>query len=165
MLGICYGMQLLAYQLGGKVDPSTHREYGPAMLEIDEPCALFDDLPSSLAVWMSHGDRVTEPPPGFRSLAHSGNSPHAVIADDRDRYGIQFHPEVVHTPQGAEILRNFLYNDLPLSRRLDRPLDPRDAPSPTCSARSATAARSAPSPAASTPPSRPRLPTPRSATG
>ncbi|HEX5370972.1 MAG TPA: glutamine-hydrolyzing GMP synthase, partial [Dehalococcoidia bacterium] len=109
VLGICYGMQLLAYQLGGKVDPSTHREYGPSVLEIDEPCALFDELPSSLAVWMSHGDRVTEPPPGFHSLAHSGNSPHAVIADDRDRYGIQFHPEVVHTPQGTEVLRNFLY--------------------------------------------------------
>jgi GMP synthase (glutamine-hydrolysing) len=109
VLGICYGMQLMAHQLGGKVDPSTHREYGPSLLEIDESCALFDELPSSLAVWMSHGDRVTVPPPGFRSLAHSGNSPHAVIADNRDRYGIQFHPEVVHTPQGTEILRNFLY--------------------------------------------------------
>src|SRR5690606_4521057 len=62
LLGICYAMQLLAYHLGGKVDPSTHREYGPAVLELDEPSVLFDDLPSSLAVWMSHGDRITEPP-------------------------------------------------------------------------------------------------------
>ena len=66
MLGICYGMQLMAHQLGGKVDASHQREYGPAMLEIDEPCTLFDDLPSSMAVWMSHGDRISEPPPGFR---------------------------------------------------------------------------------------------------
>jgi GMP synthase (glutamine-hydrolysing) len=109
VLGICYGMQLLAYHLGGKVDPSTHREYGPAVLELDEPSVLFDDLPSSLAVWMSHGDRITEPPPGFFSVGHSANSPHAVITDGHDRFGIQFHPEVVHTPQGTEVLRNFLF--------------------------------------------------------
>ena len=109
VLGICYGMQLLSYHLGGKVDPSAHREYGPALLELDEPCALFDELPSSLAVWMSHGDRITEPPPGFFSIGHSANSPHAVITDGHDRFGIQFHPEVVHTPQGAEVLRNFLF--------------------------------------------------------
>jgi GMP synthase (glutamine-hydrolysing) len=109
VLGICYGMQLLAYHLGGKVDPSTHREYGPAVLELEEPSVLFDELPSSLAVWMSHGDRITEPPPGFFSIGHSANSPHAVITDGHDRFGIQFHPEVVHTPQGTEILRNFLF--------------------------------------------------------
>jgi GMP synthase (glutamine-hydrolysing) len=110
ILGICYGMQLLAFHLGGKVDPSTYREYGPAVLELDESCVLFDDLPSSLAVWMSHGDRITEPPPGFRSIGHSGNSSHAVITDGSDRFGIQFHPEVVHTPHGTEVLRNFLFN-------------------------------------------------------
>jgi len=109
VLGICYGMQLLAHQLGGKVDGSTHREYGPAVLELDEPNVLFDDLPSSLQVWMSHGDRVTELPAGFHAIGHSGNSPFAAITDGRDRFGIQFHPEVVHTPQGAEILRNFLF--------------------------------------------------------
>ena len=109
ILGICYGMQLLAYHLGGKVDPSAHREYGPAVLELDESCALFDDLPSSLAVWMSHGDRITQAPSGFRTIGHSGNAPHAVITDGHDRFGIQFHPEVVHTPQGSEILRNFLF--------------------------------------------------------
>ncbi|HEY7465646.1 MAG TPA: glutamine-hydrolyzing GMP synthase [Dehalococcoidia bacterium] len=110
VLGICYGMQLMAHQLGGKVDSSTHREYGPAVLEIDEPCSLFDGLPSSMAVWMSHGDRITEAPPGFHTIGHSANSPHAAISDGRFRFGIQFHPEVVHTPQGTELLRNFLFN-------------------------------------------------------
>jgi GMP synthase (glutamine-hydrolysing) len=110
ILGICYGMQLMAHQLGGKVDASSHREYGPAVIEIDEPCALFEGLPSSLAVWMSHGDRITEAPPGFRTIGHSSNSPHAAISDGRYRFGIQFHPEVVHTPQGIEVLRNFLFN-------------------------------------------------------
>jgi GMP synthase (glutamine-hydrolysing) len=110
VLGICYGMQLMAHQLGGKVDASHQREYGNAVLEIDEPCTLFEGLPSSLQVWMSHGDRISQPPPGFRTLGHSLNSPHAVISDGRTRYGIQFHPEVVHTPQGIEVLRNFLFN-------------------------------------------------------
>jgi len=110
ILGICYGMQLLADHFGGKIDPSHQREYGNAVLEIDEQCALFDGLPSSLQVWMSHGDRISEAPPGFRTLGHSSNSPHAVITDGRTKFGIQFHPEVVHTPQGIEVLRNFLFN-------------------------------------------------------
>jgi GMP synthase (glutamine-hydrolysing) len=110
VLGICYGMQLLAHQLGGEVLPSSRREYGPAILEVDQPSPLFHDLPSSLAVWMSHGDAVTRPPAGFQSIAHSGNSANAVITDGHERFGIQFHPEVVHTPQGVEVLRNFLFN-------------------------------------------------------
>jgi GMP synthase (glutamine-hydrolysing) len=110
VLGICYGMQLLAHQLGGTVDPSHQREYGPAVVELDEPSPLFRELPSNLAVWMSHGDKVTNLPEGFHSIAHSSNSPFAVIANNRGYFGLQFHPEVVHTPQGAEILRNFLYN-------------------------------------------------------
>jgi GMP synthase (glutamine-hydrolysing) len=110
VLGICYGMQLMAHQLGGRVDASTHREYGPAVLEIDEPCSLFEGLPTSMAVWMSHGDRISEAPPGFRTIGHSSNSPHAAITDGRYRYGIQFHPEVMHTPQGVDVLRNFLFN-------------------------------------------------------
>ena len=110
VLGICYGMQLLAHQLGGKVLASNEKEYGPAVIEIDEASPLLTDLPSTCAVWMSHGDKVTQLPPGFRSLARSGNSDHAVIADDRNHYGLQFHPEVVHTPQGIDILRNFLFN-------------------------------------------------------
>jgi GMP synthase (glutamine-hydrolysing) len=110
VLGICYGMQLMAHQLGGTVAPGARREYGPAVIDVEESSPLFVDLPSSLAVWMSHGDQVTSLPAGFRSLARSGNSPHAVIADDHGHYGLQFHPEVVHTPQGSELLHNFLYN-------------------------------------------------------
>ncbi len=110
VLGICYGMQLLAHQLGGRVLPGERREYGPATITLAATSSLFEALPDTLPVWMSHGDRVAELPPGFRSLAHSDNSPYAVIADDRGHYGIQFHPEVVHTPQGKEILHNFLFH-------------------------------------------------------
>jgi GMP synthase (glutamine-hydrolysing) len=113
VLGICYGMQLLAHGLRGEVAPSTHREYGPAAVEIDDPrISLFRDQPSSLKVWMSHGDRVTSLPPGFSILAHSENSPAAAMGDpDRRIYGLQFHPEVSHTPHGTEILCNFLRHD------------------------------------------------------
>jgi len=110
VLGICYGMQLLAHQLGGRVAPGGKREYGPAVIDVEDASSLLADLPSTLAVWMSHGDRVTELPTGFRSLARSDNSPYAVITDDRGHFGLQFHPEVVHTPQGAELLENFLVN-------------------------------------------------------
>ncbi|HXH21565.1 MAG TPA: glutamine-hydrolyzing GMP synthase [Dehalococcoidia bacterium] len=110
VLGICYGMQLLAHQLGGKVTPGQRREYGPATIEVHEPAALFRSLPTSLPVWMSHGDHVSQLPPGFRQLASSANSPYAAIGDGRGRIGIQFHPEVVHTPQGTEMLRNFLFD-------------------------------------------------------
>jgi GMP synthase (glutamine-hydrolysing) len=118
VLGICYGMQLLAYHLGGRVDPAAEREYGPAEIElVDAHSPLFSTLPTStthsraLKVWMSHGDRITRLPPGFRVLAHSANSPVAAMGDPaRGRYGLQFHPEVAHTPQGQEVLRAFLYD-------------------------------------------------------
>ncbi len=111
VLGICYGMQLLAHQLGGRVSPGREREYGFAVLRQDgEPAPLFDGLGRELPVWMSHGDRIDEMPPGFRSLAYSDNSPVAAMANDQSLYGIQFHPEVAHTPQGAEMLRNFAYS-------------------------------------------------------
>jgi GMP synthase (glutamine-hydrolysing) len=109
VLGICYGMQLLAYQLGGKVAPAGKREYGPASVRIGDPAGLFLDLPAQLPVWMSHGDTILEAPAGFRRLAESENSTIAAMADDAGRFGIAFHPEVIHTPQGREILRNFLY--------------------------------------------------------
>ena len=110
ILGICYGMQLLAYHLGGSVQPSTKREYGPATLSlIGERSGVFDGLPSELQVWMSHGDSLTELPPGFSSVGISDNSPYAAMSDARGRIGIQFHPEVVHTPLGRDILRNFLF--------------------------------------------------------
>ncbi len=111
VLGICYGMQLLAHELGGRVALATSREYGHAVISISEPeSPLLRDLPTSMPVWASHGDNVVEMPPGFRSIAQSDNSPVAVMADDAGHLGIQFHPEVVHTPQGETLLRNFLFN-------------------------------------------------------
>ncbi|MGQ9502534.1 MAG: glutamine-hydrolyzing GMP synthase [Anaerolineae bacterium] len=116
VLGICYGMQLLAYHLGGQVDPASQREYGPARIELtDVDNLLFADaraaVGNSLAVWMSHGDRITQLPPGFQVLARSANSPVAAMGDvQRHLYGLQFHPEVVHTPQGMLIISAFLYD-------------------------------------------------------
>ena len=110
VLGICYGMQLIAHGLGGKVERSAAREYGPGKLKGDPKCALFDKLPATLEVWNSHGDKITKLPAGFRPLGKTENSPHAVIGDTkRHIYGLQFHPEVVHTPRGKEILANFVH--------------------------------------------------------
>ena len=109
VLGICYGMQLIAHHLGGKVDPGHAREYGPALLSVQEPSGVFRGLGGELPVWMSHGDHVSGMPPGFRLLATSGNSPIAAFTNDQGIIGIQFHPEVVHTPSGREVLRNFLF--------------------------------------------------------
>jgi GMP synthase (glutamine-hydrolysing) len=116
VLGICYGMQLLAYHLGGEVNPAREREYGSARIHLGEVAnPLFADVEAStgasLDVWMSHGDRITRMPPGFQALATSDNSPLAAIGHlQRRLYGLQFHPEVVHTPQGMEILSAFLYD-------------------------------------------------------
>jgi GMP synthase (glutamine-hydrolysing) len=109
VLGICYGMQLLAHQLGGKVGAAREREYGFSVIRQTERSPLFEGLDDEIPVWMSHGDRIDAPPPGFRAVAHSENSPIAAMASDAGFYGIQFHPEVAHTPQGIEILRNFAY--------------------------------------------------------
>ncbi len=108
VLGICYGMQQIAHHLGGEVAPAGRREYGPAVLEVSDPDRLFAGLPSELPVWMSHGDQVRRLPPGFRVLASSPNSPIAAFAGEGGVLGIQFHPEVVHTPQGRDIIRNFV---------------------------------------------------------
>jgi len=111
VLGICYGMQAMTHQLGGRVISSAKREYGHAVLHIsDRHSPLFAGLDESLTVWMSHGDRIEEMPPGFKALAHTENTPNAAIGNDKGMYGIQFHPEVIHTPQGKEILKNFVYN-------------------------------------------------------
>ena len=107
VLGICYGMQLIASALDGGVEPATRREYGPAKIEVTQSYPLFRDLPASLDVWMSHGDHVTRLPTGYVGIARSSNAPIAGMTDGR-RYGIQFHPEVVHTPLGRDLLRNFL---------------------------------------------------------
>jgi len=110
ILGICYGMQVITHQLGGKVAPGTKHEYGQAILHIsDKDCPLFAGLPSSVPVWMSHGDQIVELPHGFRSLAYTENSPTAAIGNDQNIFGLQFHPEVIHTPHGKTIIQNFLY--------------------------------------------------------
>src|SRR6266508_4180011 len=111
VLGICYGMQLQSYALGGQVAPPAEREFGPATIEVLGSHALFAGTPAEQLVWMSHGDRLEGLPPGFHSLAKSANSPFAAMGDDARRwYGIQFHPEVLHTRFGRELLRNFIYN-------------------------------------------------------
>ena len=109
VLGICYGMQLIAHQLGGHVAQATEREYGFAVLHRNDQSVLLDGLEDELPVWMSHGDRIDVMPQGFRAIAFSENSPIAAMANDDGIYGIQFHPEVAHTPQGVEMLRNFAY--------------------------------------------------------
>ncbi|MBI5968335.1 MAG: glutamine-hydrolyzing GMP synthase [Deltaproteobacteria bacterium] len=110
-LGICYGMQLMTHILGGEVGKSPKREYGRSELFIDDAQDLFAGLNqgTSIQVWMSHGDRIEVPPPGFRAMAHSSNSPVAAMKNEGlQAFGVQFHPEVVHTPLGKEILKNFL---------------------------------------------------------
>ena len=110
ILGICYGMQVLTKQLGGQVTPGTKHEYGHAVLHLsDTDSPLFADLSDSSPVWMSHGDRIEEMPPGFSALAYTENSPFAVMGSDNRIFGLQFHPEVAHTPEGKTILRNFVY--------------------------------------------------------
>ena len=110
VLGICYGLQLACHLLGGKVKPAHRREYGRAVLNVVRPGDLFHGLGDRLTVWMSHGDQVEEPPPGFTTLAATDTCPHAAVrSGDGNYWGLQFHPEVTHTPQGGEILSNFLY--------------------------------------------------------
>ncbi|MFA5042469.1 MAG: glutamine-hydrolyzing GMP synthase [Kiritimatiellia bacterium] len=111
VLGICYGMQLMAKTLGGAVKPGLAREYGSARIGVANASALFRGLPRRLDVWMSHGDQVLEMPAGFRALAKTQTCPVAAMADlKRKMYGIQFHPEVVHTRHGAAVLRRFLFD-------------------------------------------------------
>src|SRR5512136_2526161 len=110
VLGICYGLQLMAHELGGRVDQAAHREYGPASIETRGGSRLFEGLPAKLDVWMSHGDRVEALPPGFEPIASTPAAPFAAVEDRRRRiFGVQFHPEVVHTPRGRDLLKNFAY--------------------------------------------------------
>src|SRR4051794_203568 len=113
VLGICYGAQLIAQQLGGVVANTGKGEYGRARLSVGETglsSALFHDLPGEQDVWMSHFDSIRDVPPGFRSTAATGEIPVAALeAPDRRIYGVQFHPEVVHTPHGQAVLRHFLH--------------------------------------------------------
>ena len=113
VLGICYGQQAMCAALGGKVEGAEHREFGRAFVDLAAPCGLFGGrwtVGQRQQVWMSHGDRVIEPPAGFRAVGGSEAAPLAIIADDARRfYGVQFHPEVAHTPDGADLLRNFTH--------------------------------------------------------
>ena len=110
VLGICYGMQVIAHQLGGTVASSQKREYGHSVVYQDTKSdPLFSEISQSMPVWMSHGDKINQLPPGFKSIGYSDNSPVAVFVGDEARYGIQFHPEVVHTPEGQQLIKNFLF--------------------------------------------------------
>lgn len=109
VLGICYGLQLMAYKLGGSVDKAARREFGRAELTIDADNDLFEGVPKTTTVWMSHGDHLTSPPEGFETIGHSGNTDFCALRSaDGKMFGIQFHPEVHHTDQGKKILNNFV---------------------------------------------------------
>ena len=114
VMGICYGEQVMCQQLDGKVEASDHREFGRAFLNVEKPCALFDGVwqpGEKHQVWMSHGDRVAAIPPGFEVVATSSGAPYAAIAnEDKKFYAVQFHPEVVHTPDGAKLYKKFVIN-------------------------------------------------------
>jgi len=118
ILGICYGMQLMGFHLNGKVEHSDRREYGAGSLYLlDETgnrtgqCGLFDGLSDTMDVWNSHGDKLTKLPPGFHAVGHTDNSPFAAIEHPQKRFfGLQFHPEVAHTPRGKEVIQNFVYH-------------------------------------------------------
>uniref|UniRef100_UPI0035E45492 glutamine-hydrolyzing GMP synthase n=2 Tax=Pelorhabdus rhamnosifermentans TaxID=2772457 RepID=UPI0035E45492 len=111
ILGICYGMQLSAYLLGGKVEHADSREYGSADLCVDKPSYLFKGIAARTSVWMSHGDFISQPPQGFTIDAHTHNTPVAAMGNSTKQiFGVQFHPEVVHTPEGMNMLKNFLFD-------------------------------------------------------
>ncbi len=110
VLGICYGMQLMAFQLGGLVAPTSRREYGSAELKIVDHDGIFDAVSPTTRVWMSHGDRIDALPSGFRPLAETSNSFCAAFTNDRGAIGLQFHPEVVHTPEGSAMIASFVRN-------------------------------------------------------
>jgi GMP synthase (glutamine-hydrolysing) len=109
MLGICYGVQLMAHILGGKVEHSAEREYGPGQLHVTRKSPIFAGVEGPLDVWNSHGDKLTKLPKGFHAVAKTDNSPYSAVEDPKRRfYGLQFHPEVAHTPRGKELLENFI---------------------------------------------------------
>ncbi|NJN32128.1 MAG: glutamine-hydrolyzing GMP synthase [Synechococcales cyanobacterium RM1_1_8] len=111
ILGVCYGMQLMVQQLGGRVEAANRAEYGKASLHIDDPTDLLTNVEAGSTMWMSHGDSVMQLPEGFEIMAHTDNTPNAAIANhDRKLYGVQFHPEVVHSIGGMALIRNFVYH-------------------------------------------------------
>jgi GMP synthase (glutamine-hydrolysing) len=119
VLGICYGQMTMAAQLGGSVESGHHREFGRALVDVKGKSALFDGIwkpGEKHTVWMSHGDRITALPPGFAVRGTSENAPFALIEDEKRRfYGLMFHPEVVHTPDGAKLIANFVHKVIGLA--------------------------------------------------
>ena len=111
ILGICYGLQLLVDHFGGRVQAASKREYGPATVQVTTTDSIFRELPKELPVWMSHGDGVAKMPKEFVTLAKTENAPHAAIKHThKNLFGVQFHPEVHHTPDGINLLKNFTHN-------------------------------------------------------
>src|SRR5215467_10620354 len=113
VLGICYGLQLIAHLCGGRVERASQREYGSARVVVEKPEGIFHRFAKreSLEVWMSHGDRITALPPGYSTIGVSGNTPFCAVGNPQKKiYGVQFHPEVVHTPRGTDVLAAFLFD-------------------------------------------------------
>ena len=111
VLGLCYGVQLMMHVLGGKVEKAPVREYGHIELSVDTSSPLYENVPAETNCWMSHNDYISALAPGFKAIAHTENCPYAAVADDSGMlYGFQYHPEVLHTPEGTKMIRNFLYN-------------------------------------------------------
>ena len=111
ILGVCYGMQLMVQQLGGEVERAKYAEYGKASLMIDDPTDLLTNVEDGSTMWMSHGDSCSTLPEGFEILAHTDNTPCATIANQEKKlFGVQFHPEVVHSIGGLALIRNFVYH-------------------------------------------------------
>jgi GMP synthase (glutamine-hydrolysing) len=110
LLGVCYGLQVMTYKLGGKVRPASKREYGHAQVHVAENSKLFKDLPSDISVWMSHGDEAEQLPAGFKEVARSSNALAAMENAEQRMWAVQFHPEVHHTPMGKQILKNFVFD-------------------------------------------------------
>ena len=110
VLGVCYGLQVMTYKLGGKVRPASKREYGHAQVHVAENSKLFKDLPPDISVWMSHGDEAEQLPAGFKEVARSSNALAAMENAERRMWAVQFHPEVHHTPMGKQILKNFVFD-------------------------------------------------------
>ena len=110
VLGVCYGMQLMTYKLGGRVRPAPKREYGHAEVHVAEHSRLFKGLPQDLQVWMSHGDEAEQLPAGFKEVARTSNALAAIENAEKEMWAVQFHPEVHHTPMGKELLRNFVFD-------------------------------------------------------
>ena len=144
ILGVCYGMQLMVNNLGGKVAKAERGEYGKAPLYIDDPTDLLTNVEDGTTMWMSHGDSVTQLPSGFEVLAHTNNTPCAAIAEHQKKlYGVQFHPEVVHSIGGFALIRNFVYHICEWTNLDDRSICLRSNPGNSRQSRRKTSTASA----------------------